>query len=166
MVGSCNSDEDCAAHLDELLAETGWTIHLVTDDHRVTLVLTQPGQFDVKGRPVDYTILEILAGPIGQATLARVRESGCALRLANVHHEILDAINSGQMGTYGLTGGILAQAREIGPGHPVLSHDRAAKPGHEYSVSGDEAELIEAFRHLDTPRRRAALAAVKAMKTD
>ncbi len=163
LVGVCHSDEECAEHFGELLAEKDWTIHLVTDDHRVTLVLTQPGQFDVKGRPVDYTILEILAGPIGQATLARVRESGCALRLANVHSEILDAINSGQMGTYSLTGGILAQAREIGPGHPVLTQDRAAEPCAEYSVSGDETELLEAFRSLDTPRRRAALAAVRAM---
>lgn len=169
LVGHCDSDEECAERLDDLLAENGWSVYLLTDGERHALALVQPGQFDVKGRPVDYAILEMLAGPFGNRVAIQL--SGCITSGTPVSHVRLPAehmtrVCRGEVGTHELLqreGGLLRFAV------PATSHRQASiallavADTKGCYVDNDEKKLLAAWRSLDEPMRRAALATVQAL---
>lgn len=169
LVGRCDSDEECAERFDELRSEKGWSVYLLTDGGRHALALVQPGQFDVKGRPVDYTILEILVGPFGNSVAMRIGD--CIVSRIPVSHvrlpvEHLSRVYRGEVGTHELMqreGGLIRFAV------PATSHRQAsiallavAEPAGSY-IDNNEKKLIAAWRSLDEPMRRAALATVQAL---
>lgn len=105
------NDEDAAELLDEYLEEH-WTITLVTDAQRLLIVLSQPGAFDVKDgkdsdghqvmRRIEYTIVEIIAAPIGKATITRLKKGRKSFRVVTTTPERFSDIEKGNVGTYRL----------------------------------------------------------------
>ncbi|MBF8176937.1 hypothetical protein [Herminiimonas contaminans] len=110
-VSARTNDEDAAELLDEYLEEH-WTITLVTDGRRLLIVLSQPGSFDVKDgkdsdghqvmRRVEYTIVEVIAAPIGKATITRLKRGRKTFRVVTTTPERFSAIEKGNVGTYRL----------------------------------------------------------------
>ncbi|MEW6647173.1 MAG: hypothetical protein AB1450_08250 [Pseudomonadota bacterium] len=169
LVGRCDSDEECAERLDELLEENGWSVYLLTDGERHALALLQPGQFDVKGRPVDYTVLELLVGPFGRGAAMRLGDcitSGIPVSRAQLPAEHVARIYRGEVGTYELLqrdGGLIRFAAPVTNHRSALLTVQAVAETPANYAAGDEQKLLEAYRELDKPMRRAALAAVQAM---
>ncbi len=139
-----STDAGCAEWLQARLGEAGdWTVYLVADSHGVRcLVGTRAAAFDARGRRVEYTAVEVLAGPVGRETLSALDGLAAreAVRVARTAAEDAERIARGEVGTFGLfgDGGLLAEAaanRQAlsrlagGEGPPVASHvPQAAEP--------------------------------------
>ncbi|WP_158117236.1 transcriptional regulator [Vibrio cincinnatiensis] len=90
--------------LDTMLTDEDWTVYVCSLAERTTLVLTQLGQYEFKGKWVDYTLCEVLVGQ-GSEELAH---SLCKhLDKKNIYtidlpESEVDKIAGGQLGTYSL----------------------------------------------------------------
>ncbi len=103
------SDEEGAKHLDALCEGDGWVIAIVTGEHSegFTLLLAQHSHFEIKGRRVDFTQVEIIAGHLGKATLeraAQATETGSRLYTLKITDEQYERLERGAMGNYELIG--------------------------------------------------------------
>lgn len=109
---SCVTSDDVAAELlEELMAEDGWTITIVTDSRRIALVLDQVGSFEVKDgkdeggaqrfRTVEHSIVEVLVGNIGRLTLDQVRRHP-HVSLAYADADVMTQLERGRIGTWRL----------------------------------------------------------------
>ena len=160
LVGCCPTDAECADQVDALLEEPGWTVYFITDGQAAVLVLTQPAQFEVRDRPIDYTAVEVLAGPIGPETSARLRAGDHPVHQVQTSPRQVADLAAGRVGTYALTaeGGLLERAK---PGPPQLG-DQAAEAAPAY---GDqEGELRKIYRALRPEHQTVALATARALR--
>ena len=141
--------------LDELLQETSWALYQFTNaTGTCCLVLTQPGEFEIKGRTVPYTIVEILAGEVGPKTRERfvqAAEDGFRLHAAEISDDEFDRMSKGRMGNYELLGwrdthGLIHTAI---PGD-AKALGTVAETSAEYhrSINDSEKRLLKRFREL------------------
>lgn len=94
------SDYVCA-----MLHEEQWVVHIVSYQDVACLVLTQPGQYEFKGKWIDYRIVNIIAGP-GDEVLTNIlmdyHKSGGHIFIPELTQEQRKAIIAGDVGTYEL----------------------------------------------------------------
>ena len=65
LINHCQTAEAFYDLLGDLLEEERWNdIYVCNAPNGLTVVLTQPGQYDYKGTPIDYTVIEVLNGPV------------------------------------------------------------------------------------------------------
>ncbi len=88
-----------------MLEDESWQVYVFSDNDTVGLVLSQPGQYEFKGKRIDYTILHILVGP-GNDSLIDVlkahKENGNSVLVPMVTDREMQLITSGSLGTYQL----------------------------------------------------------------
>jgi len=175
LVNRVLSDAEGAALLAELLEESGWTIYLVTGSGCVgyTLVLTQPGQYDIKGRPVDYTLVEIISGNLGAKTQEEIAleaafENRC--HQLEISQDEYQRLQSGEMGNYELIGwrnerGLLDTAL------PLFTSqlDKIADSPADYrssDLTADEQRLLKRFRGLTPADQKKLLIIADTLNTE
>jgi transcriptional regulator with XRE-family HTH domain len=158
------SDADGWAILDELFQENSWILYEFTHPTSgVCLVLTQPGEFEIKGRVVSYTIVEIIAGDIGRNTLDRVacaEKDGMQILSAEVSEDEFDRLVSGMMGNYELLGwrnerGLIHTAIKGAPG--ILDQVEEQRIEYGHNLNNVEKLLIDKFRSLSVPDQKQLL---------
>jgi hypothetical protein len=139
--------------LDELLAEGRWSGYQFSDGAgTICLVLTQPGGYQIKGRSVQYTVVEILSGDIGEKTLERfIRASveGMEVYSAEISQDEFDRLCNGRLGNYELLG----WRNEHGLVHTATPAEKKALHQLKHRtdaglLSDTERRLLELFRHL------------------
>lgn len=162
LVSHDESAEQLAHHLRDLLDEEDWTVHLVTSPTRAVFVLTQPGQYQVGQRWIDYTIVEIVAGPLGPAVVEALAEAlpGDQILHVQTDTETVDRLAGGWMGNRELLGdeeqpGLLSRCTHIG-----LDVLEAAAAD---TTSSEERVLLEKFRRLTPQNKHHAWAVVNAL---
>jgi hypothetical protein len=116
-VTAYQSDVETACLLETLLEdEASWKITLVIDGGRFGVVLSQPGALVIKEQKINYTIVDVIFGVCGSATLGVVRNSmEHEVKFIDVLPKQFDEIRSGNAGTNILFGdeGWLVQASAI-----------------------------------------------------
>lgn len=158
-------DGEGVDYLAALMDEKGWHGLVYTDGDRRVLVLTRKGQQLVRDQWRDYTILEVVAGGIGERTL-QLAEKGCTtLRYCRVDTESLIALARGETaGTYPLTQAPdppFQRLDELGRA-PTL----VAEPSAEYGVTSLtdwERRVLAAARAVPKDQRERALAVLRAL---
>jgi len=154
-VGIVSSDIDGWVLLDELLQETGWTLFQFSDPTgALCLVLTQPGEFEIKGRAVPYTIVEILAGAIGPQTMNRAisaMSDGTVSMSAEISEDEFDRLTHGHMGNYELIGwrgehGLIHTATATKS--EIMTQVAEVRDDDMTGISRSEMQLINRFRKL------------------
>lgn len=159
MVAHCDTDEACAELLEAFYQEEP-EVYVLTDGLRQVLVLTSPGYFEIKSRPVHYTVLEVLEGPLGEAVHRQLQHSPGPVYRVDLPPEEVEAVAKGEVGTYGLLvkeGGLLRFKRPI----TDALFTAVAEEAGEYNTG--ERRLLLAYRRLDPALKNAAIAAVEAM---
>jgi hypothetical protein len=147
-------------------AETDWTIHRLTttDEPGYCLVLTQPGQYEIKDRVVNYTIVEILAGHLGQATAKRLQKAmakGLRVRHGEIADDEYQRLTTGLMGNYELLGwrespGLLNTTLPMEADELKVADEPAGYA--EDTLKSDERRLLNKYRKLTEVDRRRLLA--------
>ena len=146
LVTYCQNDADCREMLDAWLEEDGWTLHLVMVNSLSSLILTQPGQFDNKGKMIDYTIIEILAGPMAEKTMDRIIEAqnnGHPVMTVRVSPTVATKIYKGRMGTYAL---LHAPGAPLRPAEPMRLNVTEGDPvtyNLKNAVEADAGDLLD-----------------------
>lgn len=112
LVRWASSDEDAADQLRTLLEER-WDAAMFTGESgdEAVVVMTMPGQFEAAGgQEVNYTVVEVLAGDIGQLAIKQLGHPNVrSLRMTTVDERTLRNLAGGHIGTWELTrpGGLL-----------------------------------------------------------
>ncbi|NIR28158.1 MAG: bacteriophage CI repressor [Gammaproteobacteria bacterium] len=109
------TDAGCAEWVEARLEGADWIVYLVLAPGGLhCLAFARPAAFDARGRRVEYTAVEILAGPAGRHTLSALEALPAreGLRIARIADGDAERIACGQVGTFGLLGekGLLAGA--------------------------------------------------------
>lgn len=172
-VNHCASDQECADLVGDFMDEQ-WSVYLVTDGRCIALVLSQPGQYQIGERWIDYTIIEVIAGAIGEATYERLRsclgpdnyipKSG-DLHLVETDRERFSELASGKIGTWVIAtspNSILSRARAIAIDDLPESKAVAEEQG-EFK-SEKEKELLQTFRQLSNSDMDKALQIISVLK--
>ncbi|MCG6265336.1 transcriptional regulator [Vibrio vulnificus] len=91
--------------VDAMLTDEDWTVYVCSLEKHTALVLTQMGQYEFKGKWIDYTLCEVLVGQ-GSEELAQALRKHLHQRniyvLNNLADSALNQIAGGQLGTYSL----------------------------------------------------------------
>lgn len=150
------NDDERAESLAQHLDEEGWTVTIATDSQRCAAILSQPGEAEVHGRAgrvttYRYTVVEIIPG-LQQQSLIVIGDHGKDIRLAELSHEQIEAIFTGNAGTYRLLNekdGWLRGARPITAQHPIFT---AAAPTPRH-LTHDEEHLIKLYGRMAAEHR-------------
>lgn len=88
-----------------MLEDESWQVFVFSDNETAGVVLSQPGQYEFKGKRIDYTILHILVGP-GNDSLIGVlkthKKNGKSVLIPMLTDKEMQLITSGSLGTYQL----------------------------------------------------------------
>ncbi|EGR1122867.1 transcriptional regulator [Vibrio cholerae] len=91
--------------IDAMLTDEDWTVYVCSLEKQTALVLTQMGQYEFKGKWIDYTLCEVLVGQ-GSEELAQTLCNHLHQRniyvLTGLAESALSQIAGGQLGTYSL----------------------------------------------------------------
>lgn len=112
-ISTFSSDRDmsnriCAHHTDEAAR---WTLTVITrqsDNLPCAMVMSMPGQYPVDPRSnesamIDYTILEVLTGPIGPYSREAIKRDGWGKRQQlTLDDDVVANLCKGDIGTYAL----------------------------------------------------------------
>ncbi|EOX1582968.1 transcriptional regulator [Vibrio cholerae] len=97
--------KDFVETLDAMLNDECWKVCVCALAEQTVLILTMPGQYEFKGKWVDYTMCEILVGH-GSEELANVLRNHQGQRdiyiTPDLPSETLKQIANGELGSYGL----------------------------------------------------------------
>lgn len=167
-VARCQSDtEACALLTQHLNDEPGWAIHLIACEPAFAVVLTNPCQIVSGNKTVDYFCVEIIsgAGPDTVRVALEARTSNPVRRL-RMSSKDLQRLSTGWMGNLELLGwrntpGVLAQAKPVVDSPPDLALLHVADPRPAYGIPVDERELLDLYRELPEPKKKAVLALLK-----
>ena len=160
LVNHCTSDEDCCATLDEFYIEK-WNTYLLLCGQEKTIVLTQPGSYEINDDPYQYTIIEVLAGEVDEMTLQRIGETanGKNIFCKDVSSETMKQLAKGQIGTYQLLHSKDAILKDVLPVIDISAPEykrylECAESQSEYNatngVSSEEMTTIKNLRSLDS----------------
>lgn len=182
------SDGECAEIIEEHLGEEEWRVHLVTDGTNTAYVLTQPGQYQIKDRMVDYTILEVITGPCGNEAAQAIYRRAFHFESKPLEHYLVDTdkatmrdLITGNMGTYAIAlsdHALLRKAKSVTADFiatfvasmSLLHESGALQPQRSVAeiaenYQGIEAEVIEVFRAIPDAEKEKALRILKILKT-
>ncbi|USF88761.1 hypothetical protein [Candidatus Endoriftia persephonae] len=166
------SDEDGAELLDALCEGDGWVIAIVTGEHSegFTLLLAQHSHFEIKGRRVDFTQVEIIAGHLGKATLeraAQATETGSRLYTLKITDEQYERLERGAMGNYELIGwrkeeGLFANAQAWQETDTLDQFTPTADT--EDHLTKQEKLLLKIFRRFSDEDKKRLLAIAESLQ--
>lgn len=165
-VAPCASDQAAASLLDELLSEEQWEVTVVSDHHRLAFVLSQPGSHSVKDQFIDYTIVEVIVGPLGPASILTLRKRNGTLFYTYLDAALMEQLEKGEIGTYKLFDrekGLLNARVPIDVTSPVF--DDFKDPSMPV-VAIEEVELLLHYRMLDKDKKQAVQKIISAMTPD
>jgi hypothetical protein len=168
-VNTCSTDQAAAELLDTLTHDESWEVTLVSDGACAVLVLSQPGAYAIKDREVEYTIVEVIAGAIGQKTIATLRNNWVhgigVLKMfyVTVDTATLEKIERGEVGTYRLfhaLAALLKPRKAMHENEPLLLKllDAAGKP-----AKTEESTLLDLFRAMKPEDQQTALRVVEGL---
>lgn len=112
-------------NIDTMLSDEKWTVYVCSLSERTILVLTQPGQYEFKGKRINYTLCEIMIGPGSEELAKTLRQH---LRFRDIYtaydfpDEALYQMEIGEIGTYALLN------------HPGSDFVKDAKPATEATL--------------------------------
>jgi hypothetical protein len=103
LVNHCWSDIDCYECLQAYYDEK-WKTHLLVDGFNISIVLTQPGSYDIEGVTYLYTMVEVITGPINDKTLSLIAQQNNDNNTFFVETSVADMqfLFKGNVGSYGL----------------------------------------------------------------
>lgn len=157
LVTTLASDEAGARQVHQLLDGQDWDIHIVTDHLAFAVVLTRPGQYQVKDRTIDCTDVEILAGALAGKTMTALHEGASSMPAWKVEvdgHTLAD-----------LVGGRISNLKLLREGPALLDAKRPLAdedplwqwpPAATVLLAPDEEQLLQHFRAMNR-RQRATL---------
>lgn len=144
------SDSECAELLEELLGEEEWRVYLVTDGVNIAYVLTQPGQYQVKDRWVDYTIMEVITGPCGNEAVQAIYRRAFHPERTPLVHQLVETdratmhdLVAGKMGTYAIA---LADHALLRKAQPITAESLVVMVS---AIAGDTSDLRNTIVHGD-----------------
>jgi len=170
------SEQIAAYHTDEAASWTLTVIIRQSDNLPCVAVLTMPGQYQVKQRgkdeplQVDYTILEVLVGPIGPYSREAIKRDGWKKRQQlTLEDAVVESLCKGGIGTHALT---------LDPGYLKASvplDDKALAElattdvterlgGYTVPLTPPEQRLLSTYRAMPTTDRERLLAIADALK--
>lgn len=92
-------------HVSDMLEEEPWKVYVCSHRDVACMVLTQPGQYEFKGKWIDYTIVNVLSGPcdesLGEVLRNHHKGHGKVLVIDKID-PLVPHIASGDFGTYDL----------------------------------------------------------------
>lgn len=102
LVNRTLDDAETGERLEQLLRdEMSWRVTVLMDGNRAALLLHQPAAIDVKARTIDYTAIELIAGPVGERAMAQLRDDqGRVVEVVRVPQQRMREIYSGLLGTF------------------------------------------------------------------
>ena len=159
LVNHCLSDEDCYEQLSAFYEEA-WTTYVLFDGFGVSLVLTQPGAYEIDGVTYLYTVMEVITGPVGRETLSLVaeRNNGENTFFLKTATTTTRRLAKGELGPFDLVYSEEALLKEavLLPKNEKMSIDVAqnvAENSIEYKgggkITADEMATIEDLRRLN-----------------
>ncbi|MBY7811401.1 helix-turn-helix domain-containing protein [Vibrio fluvialis] len=99
------SAEDFVVYVNTMLTDENWQVCVCSLSEQTVLVLTQPAQYEFKGKWIDYTLCEVLVGQ-GSEKLAWMlnhhQNERDTYSTPNLPSNILKKIARGELGTYAL----------------------------------------------------------------
>ncbi len=99
------SEDETLQELEDEAADDGWRVALLQGANADALLLFQPVEMDVKGAPLRYVSVRVIAGPVGDAVRERLLQLGVRLAaVANLSPETMAALYAGRLGTWQLLG--------------------------------------------------------------
>lgn len=143
--------------------EHDWRVAFMVDGERAALLLHQPAAIDVKSRTIDYTATELIAGPVGEKAMARLREGdkGILNQIVRISPERMRDVYNGMLGTYQFFGS---------DKQPGMLDDRVYHYVREISIDNLEVHNLRVAEGIsaagDFPRAIAPLARWWPMLTD
>ena len=170
------SEQLCAYHTDEAAR---WTLTLIvreSDNLPCAVVLTMPGgnyPIDKLGKaasaPVEYTIVEILVGPIGRYSRAAINRNGWGQRQQlTLDDTVTEILCAGGIGTYVLMQepGYLKAAVPFSAETLELAHSDVTDTPSSYTVplAPPEQRLLTTYRAMPNDDRERLLAIAEALK--
>lgn len=161
-------DGEGVDYLAAVMEEDGWHGVVYTDGDRRVLVLTRKGQQIIRDQWRDYTILEVIAGGIGERTL-QLAEHGCTtLRYCRVDTESLIALARGETaGTYLLTQAPAPPFERLEElGRPPANVAEAPAGYDTGTLTRWEHQVLQAARAVPADQRERALAVLRAFVED
>ncbi len=90
-------------YLAAMLHEEEWVVHVCSYHDIACIVLTQPGQYEFKGKWIDYRIVHVLVGPGDEVITELLHDyhrGQHAIFVSELTEEQRQAIIHGQVGTY------------------------------------------------------------------
>lgn len=104
IVNSSIDEHHLAELVDTMLTDENWTVYVCDLSSLAVLVFTQPGQYEFKGKWIDYQMLEVHCGPGSEklAAVLRQHQSSRQIFIAKLHEDAVWNIAMGQTGTYEL----------------------------------------------------------------
>lgn len=147
------NDDEQAASLADHFGDENWTVTIATDGNRHAAVLSQPLERQAQDQTTAYryTIIEIFPG-LQKKSFDVIAEYGKNIRLAEISHDQIEAIFTGNAGTYRLLNdkdGWLREARPITAQHPIFT---AASPAPRH-LTHDEEHLIKLYGRMAAEHR-------------
>ncbi|ENM3941271.1 TPA: transcriptional regulator [Vibrio cholerae] len=134
---------DLANQVKAMLEDEPWTVYLCELTERCVLVLTQPGQYEFKGKFIDYQIIEIITGPSSDELNGVIRNHKNSTVVPLNISEHLDSLVSGNLGTYQL----------LTSNDAILKNCRA--------VSDEDLTAIDRAKTIETELMRAVVKLVE-----
>ena len=145
-------DREGLAALQSLYKYAPWQTTLIDDPNRLAycILLTQPGQYTLKARLIDYTWVEILAGHLGPDTRAECLQHFPATKHLTLDPDQFQRLASGWMGNYELLGwrdkrGLIDGAKPITDPASLTINESPADYAH---LNPEEQRLIRQYRQL------------------
>jgi hypothetical protein len=172
-IAACHADQElshqiCAHHTDEAAR---WNLTVIirhSDNLPRAVVMTMPGQYpvDQHGKAssmVDYTITEVLVGPIGPYSREAIKREGWRKRQQlTLDDVVVESLCNGGIGTYALTlaPGFLKDAVPLDDKTLTeLASDVAEfKNGYAVPLTPPEQRLLKTYRAMRTDDRARLLA--------
>lgn len=162
-------DTDGYRLLNGMLEKTGWRGYLVNgkDVLGYSLVLVRAGHDVVKGKTIDYSIVEIIAGRLGPKTQAEFLNRLDAPKYLKLKPDEFQRLTSGHMGNYELLGwrgepGLLSAAIDI----DSTNDYQIKEPAKNFAeLSDSEQLLIQKYRRLSTTAQAQLLTIADTLKS-
>lgn len=159
--------------LEVLLEEGHWTAHICNAPNGATVVLDRPGQYEYKGKAIDYRIVEIINGPVSEELIKELRleksigdDNKCysSFKLCELDEDTAWSLSNGYLGTFKLFGdsefrGLLEKSITD---KDIASLLKVSTPKSELPVDTNlmrgvielvDNVLVEEGIHLDTPTK-------------
>jgi len=160
------SDQLNAYLIDEAESRTLTVVTRKSDDLPCAVVLTMPGQYQAGKAMVDYTILDVLVGPIGLYSRGTIKDGSWRKRQqVTLDDEVVESLCKGGIGTYALMldPGYLKAAGPLDD--QTLADVAEESAGYTVPLTPPEQRLLTTYRALPNDDRHRLLAIADTLKS-